>query len=257
MLRSLMTILFVAAFLAGCAKAPPRTAADRQAVDTAHAERVGLAVRKLAAKQAGLEYLSAYAQARIQRGKQGRHFDAVLEVAAPNRLSLRILDDLGQEVAQVVADGESVYYYENRSGRSQRFVQDDQALRKALHLPLSVDDLVDRLLLRLPDSPILQVERENSAAQPPPHWVIRPDDSLRVDAERPQLRLYEAKPSGKAWSYRVDYSDYSKVEGREFPHRIAWSFRKPSISLTLQLQQVAFRPPASRDVDSSFDTKNR
>ncbi|HEX5033605.1 MAG TPA: DUF4292 domain-containing protein, partial [bacterium] len=213
MLRSLMTMLFIATLLAGCAKTPPRTAVDRQAVDPATAERIGLEVRELATRGAGLDYLSAYTTVRIQRGKQSRHFDAALEVAAPNRLALRVLDDLGQELAQVVADGETVYYYENRSGRSRRFVQDEQALRKALRLPLSVDDLVDRLLLRLSDSPILQVEREAPAAASPPLWVIRQDDSLRVESAGPRLSLYEAKPSGKAWSYRVDYSDYSKVAG--------------------------------------------
>lgn len=244
-------------FLGACVKAPPRSAADRQAVDPAQARQLDLAVQEITAAQAKLGYLSAFAQVSVERGKQRRLFDAVLQVAAPNRLSLQVLNDLGQEVARVVADGETVYFHENESGRTERFVQNGDALRKTLRLPLSVDDLVDRLLLRLPEDPVLQVERELPAAEPPLHWVMRQDDALQVDSQGPRLRLYEAKPAGRAWRYRVDYSDYFQVEGREFPQRIAWSFRKPSLQLTLKLQQIAFQPPASRDIDSSFDTKNR
>lgn len=255
--RLFSTLLVLLVFLSACVKAPPRSAADRQAVDPAQARQLGLVVQEIAASQAKLDYLSAFAQVSVERGKQRRLFDAVLQVAAPNRLSLQVLNDLGQEVATVVADGETVYFHENESGRTERFVQNEDALRKTLRLPLSIDDLVDRLLLRLADAPILQVERELSAAEPPLHWVVRQDDALQVDSQGPRLRLYEAKPASQAWRYRVDYSDYAKVEGREFPQRIAWSFRKPSLQLTLKLQQIAFKPPASRDVGSSFDTKNR
>jgi hypothetical protein len=258
--RPILLALFFLAFVTACAKAPPQTSssgAGRQAVDPELAEKLGLAVREIAANQSGLDYLSAFAQVSVERGKQRRLFDAVLQVAKPNRLSLQVLNDLGQEIARVVADGETVYFHENESGRSERFAQNSDALRKTLRLPLSIDDLVDRLLLRLPDSPVLQVERELSAAELPPHWITRQDDALRLDGRGPRLSLYESKPAGKSWRYRVDYSDYTRVGGREFPQRIAWSFRKPSLNLTLKLQQIAFQPPASRDVESSFDTKNR
>ncbi|HKX13394.1 MAG TPA: DUF4292 domain-containing protein, partial [bacterium] len=178
-MRSSTLLLFtLLAFLPACVKAPPRSAADRQAVDPAQARQLGLAVQEIAASQAKLDYLSAFAQVSVERGKQRRLFDAVLQVAAPNRLSLQVLNDLGQEVATVVADGETVYFHDNESGRTERFVQNGDALRKTLRLPLSVDDLVDRLLLRLADAPILQVERELSAAEPPLHWVMRQDDAL-------------------------------------------------------------------------------
>jgi len=257
MFRYFLTALTLLPFLSACVKATPQSAASaakRQVVGAELAENLGASVQRIAHRQAEIEYLSAFAQVSVERGKQRRLFDAVLQVAPPNRLSLLVLNDLGQEMARVVADGETVYFHESESGKTQRFAQDQDALRKTLRLPLSIDDLVDRLLLRLPSSPILQVEQELSAGELPPYWVIRQEDNLRLSSSLPRLSLYEAKASGKSWRYRVDYSDYASVDGRDFPQRIDWNFRKPTLSLTLKLQQVAFSPPASRSVESSFDT---
>lgn len=254
----LATFIFVS-LLPACVKTPPQSAAktgNRQVVEAAQAQTVQAKLQSFQDKQAGLGYLSAFAQVSIERGKQRRLFDAVIQAAPPNRISIQVLNDLGQEIARVIADGHEVYFQDKESGRSQIFAQDGESLRKTLRLPIRIEDLVDRLLLRLPNSPVLQVEQEINATTPT-YWVLRQDDSLRFDGEATRLGLYESKPAGKSWNYRVEYSDYKRIDGRDFPERIVWNFHKPSLKMNLKLQQIAFEPPSSRDVESSFDTKNR
>src|SRR3546814_285392 len=86
MSRSYFLALLLLAFLA-CTKAPPQSAAGRQAVDAELAEQLSRAVGDIAAGQARLDYISAFAQVSVVRGKQRRSFDAVLQAAPPGRLS--------------------------------------------------------------------------------------------------------------------------------------------------------------------------
>lgn len=225
-------------FLIACAKTPPRSALDASTSATLQRE-----LDAFAARQAELPGLSAFVQVKLSAGGKSELFDAALLARPPDKLFLQILDDLGQERARVVADGAQVLFFDAQENRYERIPQDGEALKKTLRLPLSVEELIDRLLKRLP--PEAAAGWEAPAKQDPPgvrYWVRRSGDRLGLGAAPLDLASYEAiSPSGK-WSYRIDYG----------PNAMQWTFRRPKARLSLSFQDLdtAKAPP-----DSRFDTE--
>lgn len=235
--KNFLLLALLAALLA-CAKAPPRTA-----LDAATSAGLQQELDAYARRRAELPGLSAFVQVKLSAGGKSELFDAALLARPPDKLFLQILDDLGQERARVVADGASVLFFDAQENRYERIPQDGEALKKTLRLPLSVEELIDRLLKRLPPQAEARWEAANGKNMPEiRYWVRRGGDLLGLVAPPLDLASYEAlNPSGK-WSYRIDYG----------PNAMQWTFRRPKARLSLSFQDLdtAKAPP-----DSRFDTE--
>ncbi|MDL1871927.1 hypothetical protein FBR05_06950 [Deltaproteobacteria bacterium PRO3] len=236
-IKSFSLLALFAALLA-CAKAPPRTA-----LDAATSAGLQQELDAYARRRAELPGLSAFVQVKLSAGGKNELFDAALLASPPDKLYLQILDDLGQERARVVADGAQVLFFDAQENRYERIPQDGEALKKTLRLPLSVEELIDRLLKRLPPQAEARWEAANDKHNTEiRYWVRRGGDRLGLGAAPLDLASYEAiSPSGK-WSYRIDYG----------PNAMQWTFRRPKARLSLSFQDLdtAKAPP-----DSRFDTE--
>jgi len=232
------SLLALCTALLACAKAPPRTA-----LDAATSAGLQQELDAYARRRAELPGLSAFVQVKLSAGGKSELFDAALLARPPDKLFLQILDDLGQERARVVADGASVLFFDAQENRYERLPQDGEALKKTLRLPLSVEELIDRLLKRLPPQAAARWEatgdKDNTEIR---YWVRRGGDILGLDSPPLELASYEAVGSSGKWSYRIEYG----------PKVMQWKFRRPKVQLTLSFQDLdtAKAPPVSR-----FDTE--
>ncbi len=174
----LLFMLFL--FGSACSKTPPRTSHELPPSYTT-------------------QKLSAYSQVRIERKGKAEFFDAAFKIIAPNQLTLKMLDDLGEVRLSLVADGDQITY---QSGDEyQQIPQNEDSLKKTLHLPLTVEEFVRRML-----------ETENPS--------------------------YEKSENSKKWKYRVHYREYSQVSKKQFPHQIEWEFRKPHVRILMNLSEI-------------------
>jgi hypothetical protein len=145
--------------------------------------------------------LSAYSQVRAERNGKTEFFDAAFKIVAPNQLYLNLLDDLGEVRLRLVADGIQITYQEGPTAPIQQISQDDESLKKILHLPLSIEEFVLRML----------------------------------DTQNP---TYEKRDPPKKYKYRVFYRQYSKDSTKAYPHQIEWEFRKPRIKFLMNLSEI-------------------
>lgn len=113
----------------------------------------------------------------MAKGKQ-RSFQAALLIEKPNRLRISLLDEMGQEHAGLIANGQKVFYWNDHTGKEKLLPQDGEALKKTLKLPLGVNEFID-LLLRGPASDLppanytvrLQDYQETTQGSYPFHWT--------------------------------------------------------------------------------------
>jgi len=216
-----------------CAKVAPHTALD--AASSAPLDRD---LTRLEQEVQSRNTLTAFAQATLQVGGRKELFDAALLVRAPDQLFIQILDELGQERAHLVADGTGVIFWDAQKNQERRFSQDPEALKKALRLPLSVEDLIAQLLMRFPSAKTLHWEAPSLAPGSGKNYLAwREDDAVGITEDPLRLLFYEARsPSGNR-RYRVDY---------RMPE-IVWTFTRPSAVLTLRFQSYDLEKPVSAE----------
>ena len=236
--RAILTPILFFLFFAGCAKQAPRTA-----LDASQSAPLQKELDALARGRARIPSLSAFVQVKLSAGGRSELFDAALLAKPPDKLLLQILDDLGQERARFVADGTRVLFFDAQENHYQHFDQDGEALKKTLKLPLSVDDLIDRLIGRLPVEEVTRWEKAVAADGPDPvYWAWRKNDRLGLTQAPLRLKDYEALTSSKNWSYRVRYLE----------DQMQWSFRRPKMRLTLIFQEFDL---AKEIPDGRFNTQ--
>src|SRR5262249_14085607 len=187
--------------------------------------------------------LSAYMKVKSGARSRRELFDVAVLAKPPNRLYLQFLDDLGQERFRVVADGREVLFYDARDHTYQLLRQDDAALQKTLRIPVSVEELIDRLLLRIPARIVASVQ-----SPAPPNrwgvsdWVQRDGDLLGMGGVPLSLVYYESQDGRGRGKYRVIYHS----GGME------WSFHNPSLGLQNDFQDINTE---RRIDDRRFDTR--
>ncbi|MFO1464498.1 MAG: hypothetical protein U1F66_12060 [bacterium] len=234
--RRLLGLTAALLLTAACAKTPPQSA-----VDAARAAQLDQALAAFSRRQDKAGPLSAYAQVTLRAGGRKELFDAALLAIPPSRLLIQILDDLGQERARFVADGSWVLFYDAQKNRYSRLPQDAESLRKTLKLPVSVEDLIARLLQQVPPGGSLGWNEVASAAGGS-YRALRSGDRVLWAQDPPRLIAYEAlSPSGKL-QYRVDYQ----------AQEMSWSFRRPKAELTLRFQSFERARPVP---EGRFDTE--
>lgn len=224
-------------FFSACSKTPPRSALD--AAISANLQRQ---LEALSREREQIPGISAFAQVKLSAGGRSELFDAALLARPPDKLYLQILDDLGQERARVVADGAQVLFFDAQENRYEQFPQNSEALKKTLKLPLSVEELIDRLLARLPPQNTAQWSATKENEDHDLHyWVRRDQDRLGLQATPLRLSVYEALSAKGQWKYRVSYGENAML----------WTFRRPKAKLSLSFQSIDLQktPPETR-----FDT---
>ncbi len=163
--------------------------------------------------------LSAYVQVNLQVKKKTQSFDVALLLESPDKLHLEILDDLGQVHYRIIADGSQILWHDAQANRYTLLEQDEKALKKILKLPLTVTEFIQRMLLQIPE---------------------------------------EKKTKDKKFLYCVRYGNFTSLEfsntpgtGNFFPQIMDWEFKKPKITMHLELSAVEINVPFSPE---KFDT---
>ncbi len=211
---------------AACVKAPPRSALQPpQAGD----ERWLGEVRGRALKS-----LKSYAQVKAEHGNQSQSFDAAIVMQAPDRLKIEVINDLGETLLRLDADGERVVYENLREGTRDEIAQSQLAFQKVFKLPLSLEEFIAVLSRLIPDAPIVGVGETSGHRE-----IELPQDRLEIDTATGQLLSWEklkAKGQSSKVRYRVSYSDYGMQDGVMVPSQIVWQFMRPKVRVTLRLE---------------------
>jgi outer membrane lipoprotein-sorting protein len=234
----LITIILVTINLA-CTKRPPQTPLSLE--KRSQAEKL---LEQLS-HQNKLHSLSAFVQVKLQIKGKNESFDAAILMSLPNKLRIEVLDDLGQVSSRIVADGSHVLYVDANAGEYALLDQETQALKKILHLPLSVEEFIFRMLLKFPSAEILSLEE--------PTVVERSVDQLRVNQGPLSLEAYAAKRdlNTKKFLYRVEYRQYQSKGSIYYPRDIKWSFEKPRVVMGLEMKDTDFNADFG---EQKFDT---
>lgn len=144
-----------------------------------------------------IQTLSGLAEIDVNAKGKMRSFQAAFLIEKPNRLRISILDDMGQEHAGLIANGQEVLYWDDHSGKEKLLPQNGEALRKTLKLPLGVNEFIALLLLG-PHSEVplgtysvkLQNYQETDQGPYPFHWTwnfLRP--KAQMDFQFVSLKL--------------------------------------------------------------------
>lgn len=136
-----------------------------------------------------LTSLSALVEASVERRGRRRSFQAALLVKGPNLLRISLLDDLGQEIATLVADGNQVLWWDRERNDMEVFPQDGEELKKTLRLPLGVHEFVKILLegpKARPNDATYELTTQNFQDDPvyPRNWLWqfrKPRADLEID----------------------------------------------------------------------------
>jgi len=180
-----------------------------------------------------LRSLKSYAQVKVEYGKQSESFDAAILMEYPDQLRIEVINDLGETVLRLIADGTTVRYENLREATSDQFAQSEPAFQKVFKLPLSVEEFISGLSGRFPDAAMLGIHEAPGKLE-----IELPQDRLGIDPALRRLLRWEkfrAKAgSGKA-RYAVDYSEYESIAGVTLPRQIIWQFFRPKVRLTVRL----------------------
>ena len=231
------TLLLLCLGLIACVKAAPRTAANPEVLPKLEAE-----LAEFARWRDGIPALSGFVQVKIEAGSHRELFDAALLAKPPNLLYLQILDDLGQERARLVADGTRVLFYDAQENQYELWPQNAAALKKTLRLPLSVEELIARLLMQVPKEQVLRWEKaDKESPLEVAFWGEQKNARLGFTENPLRLAVFEGLGASGKELYRVEY---------QIPE-MRWSFRKPKIRLTLNFKTVDIEKKLP---DDRFDT---
>lgn len=153
--------------------------------------------------QQELHSISGLAEVDIKARGRTESFQAAFLAKQPNRLRIQILDDLGQEQALLVANGQEVLWRNRKEGIQKILPQDAEVLKKTLRLPLGLEEFITRILGGIPTP-------GNSTGSS--HYQIQTDD-------------LEDGPGGP------------------YPMYWIWSFRKPKATLSFHFSHVKLNAP--------------
>jgi len=186
--------------------------------------------------QENIQNLSGYAEVQVKGKGRLENFEAAILARAPNQLSITLLDDLGQQRFQLIADGRVVIWYEDNGSNFQRVPQEGQALKKALKLPLSVHEFIARLFLRLPQGPAETVMEKPSQGS----TINFTRDAITLRESPLQLTQFEAfkGPKKRKSSYRVIYGGFQNLDPGLLAKSLQFEIRKPKVQVRIDFQNL-------------------
>lgn len=125
--------LVLLGFFPACAKAPPpKTAQQALRRSTAFAS------------------LSSFVEVTVEARGKKQSFDAALVMKAPAQLRIEILDDLGQVISRLIADGSQVLWWQAEKDEYITLPQEPNTLKKTLKLPISIEEFIQGMLAGAP-----------------------------------------------------------------------------------------------------------
>lgn len=104
-------------------------------------------------QQKKLQSLQGYAQISLAHPKGVQHLEGAFWLQAPDKLKFLFLDELGQNQAELSIQGPWIWIQNHAQGSEQIIHSQDGSLKKALHLPLNSQRLLQALLLHQPQDP--------------------------------------------------------------------------------------------------------
>lgn len=113
-------------------------------------------------------------------------FDAALLIQAPDKMRIEILDDLGQVVSRLVADGSELLWYDPQAEEYSKISQEKNSLKKFFRLPISVEDFIQGMLIGS-----LKVEKSRYLVRYGPAWSTQNPYPKEIlwEFSRPKVRL--------------------------------------------------------------------
>ena len=230
--------------MSSCQNAPPKTALDAQGLSQAETTLASLR------QKYDWQGLLAFGQVRVRGGGKSESFDAALLVQSPDLVTLEIINDLGQVLTRVVSDGHQILYEDTQQKIYTLLGDDTAAFKKALHLPISPQEFVARLLLKIPQEKIVGVGVQKNAVTGAAVKQVEGENYLiGFDEKNQQLlevRRWKTPGSGKEL-YRIEY--LAKPDA-VYPGQIVWRFQKPKVEVTVRFEEVTRKdssPPQKFD----------
>jgi outer membrane lipoprotein-sorting protein len=243
-LKTTIALCFI--FLTGTLSCASRQAA--RPTTPASYETAQQILRQWMKTQQEYRSLSGFVQVSVEARGRRNSFDAAILLKAPDKLSIHILDDLGQERFRLIADGKEVLWFEHGDETYSHSPQEGDALQKALHLPLSIEEFIDRLLTHVPQGEVLQLAM-GEASPDPVFEITRQGDHLSMLDDPPRLRGFQAfaEGRGKKKRYEVNYGDFENHDGLPFPKSVRWTFRRPRARVEMYFRDVQLNPSLSEE----------
>ncbi len=142
----------------------------------------------------------------------------------PSKIRLQVFTVTGQPQLILAADGAYVQVFSVPENRVYRKSAGDPLLQKIIDLPVSLEDVIQLLLGRIPLRPYLRADVRPAAAGK--GWVIRLKKSwgsigeeIYLDAQRRVQRLQFFSLSGKP-AYGVRLAESRRIGGFDTPRRL-------------------------------------
>ena len=225
-----------------CAKPPPQTSLNLE--NRNHAETLGAQL----SRQNELHSLSAYIQFSVDAKGKHQSMNAALLISAPNKLRIEILDDLGQLHSRLIADGSQVLWYDADEDSYALISQQDQAMKKILQLPISIEEFIQRMLLKYSPSETTGVTENSESLE-----IERTSDRLTLNLKPLVLKAFAKKKDSakKKNLYEIKYNNYTSQDRFTYPQEIIWQFQKPKVKMTLQMKDLALN---QKMADSKFNS---
>ena len=244
MKKIILPILFLA--LSSCAPKQSKPSVARPIVLT---ETIQKALNSLTQPPIPLDSLSGFAEVEVEVRGRKQFMQMALLAQEPNRLRISLLDDLGQEQGRLVADGHRVLWINHREGIWEHLPQGDHSLKRVLKLPLTVEEFIQRILVKVPPGQPQEAKTltQNSAE------LSRNLDRYEIQMSPPRLKNWEnfSHSRQKKRRFKVSYEDYQNQSEREFPQTFRWDFRKPKARVLLEFLSLSLNPSLAPE---KFDT---
>lgn len=194
----------------------------------------------------GLVDLEIRARSRWQESQ------AAFRITAPNQLSLNFLDDFGQVYARLEANGHEVTWHQTTMGPPKRYPQNSKVLQKIFGLKLSVGELINRLLLKIPETPPLGIIPNKKALsdlkgpiKTQVTTLIWPQGQAMITTHPPRLLSWTGwSPNEKAQQNATPAQyivNYQRVVGENYPRQMQWQLLRPKALINMDFSNVEFR----------------
>lgn len=204
--------------------------------------QVERALQTLRAQAAERQNLSGLVDIEIQARGRWKQMQAAFHLKAPNQLSLNFLDDFGLVYARLEADGQQVEWWESTQEFPEIYPQNGDVLNKIFGIKMSVQEFIDRLLLKLPESQATGTA-PNKKETIEVTQIVWPQGIATVATEPPQLLKWvgtNVNEQKKRILYQARYYKGNSDENRgvNYPEKIVWLFQRPKARVTMEFSEI-------------------
>lgn len=229
-----IAVIIALAVAAGCAKGPARTAFSEGGVRTAKAAALEDRLARYAQETASIKALAWFD---LSGGDEERQTDAAVVIARPASIRANAMDALADVWAQAGSDGSRLWLFLPAKNKLYSGRASAANLRRLMHTDWEVAELLSVIagsppLAGAPELVQMSPLRDN-------HFAVRGGDlHLWTDGKGTLLKCARYRGEGEPLDAVVTFSDYRRVNGVEFPHRIEATFPERGARITVVYRDV-------------------